>query len=589
VQISHSSWVKIFTGISQVGFMENIKTATPARNCPFIRSSEDTTTFFTYPNAVNFCYHCKDPSSPSFEHQGSYCLSESFESCPVYVNDANRLFPLEIRLQDKKPYKLTLRPSIFYISIVLIIMIIVAVFAITNFKSSLFPAATPNTNPLSAELVQARLKIKHIVVIMQENRSFDHYFGTYPGADGYPKQNGHFTVCINDPGTGNCVYPFHDSEDKNYGGPHNQKNFVMDIDGGKMDGFIGQAEGGQAGCQSTDDPACGGTSNTDVMGYHDAREIPNYWAYAQNFVLQDRLFEPNASWSLPQHLFMVSEWSAICSLINEPMSCTNEIQSPQPPPDFNTNTTHLPPNYAWTDLTYLLYKNRVSWKYYIQSGTEPDCADDAANCPPVNQDSKTPGIWNPLPFFTTVKQDNQLQNITDVSDYYKDAKNGSLPAISWITPSGANSEHPTALVSDGQAWTTSLINAAMQGPDWDSTVILFSWDDWGGFYDHVVPPQVDQNGYGLRVPGLLISPYARRGFIDHQVLSHDAYVKLIEDIFLSGRRINPTTDGRPDRRPDVRENMPQLGDLLLDFDFNQAPLLPLILPIHPAPGSASNP
>ena len=186
-----------------------------------------------------------------------------------------------------------------------------------------------------------------------------------------------------------------------------------------------------------------------------------------------------------------------------------------------------------------------------------------------------------------MKEDNQLENITDVTNFYGDAKNGNLPAISWITPSDPNSEHPTALVSDGQAWTTSLINAVMLGPEWSSTVILLSWDDWGGFYDNVVPPHVDQNGYGLRVPGLVISPYAKKGFIDHQVLSHDAYVKFIEDIFLGGQRIDPSTDGRPDPRPDVRENAAQLGDLILDFNFNQQPRAPLVLAIHPTPGPAS--
>jgi phospholipase C len=125
---------------------------------------------------------------------------------------------------------------------------------------------------------------------------------------------------------------------------------------------------------------------------------------------------------------------------------------------------------------------------------------------------------------------------------------------------------------------TALINAIMQSPLWSSTAIFLAWDDWGGFYDHVVPPIVDQNGYGLRVPGLVISPYARQGFIDHQTLSFDAYVKFIEDDFLSGNRIDPHTDGRPDPRPTVRENAPGLGDLSRDFDFNQAPRPPLILP-----------
>jgi len=448
--------------------------------------------------------------------------------------------------------------------------------------------------PAGSDLLSlARARIKHIVVIMQENRSFDSYFGTYPGADGLPARNGQFTVCVNDPKTGVCVYPYHDSANKNLGGPHSASNAAADINGGKMNGFVAQAESGKANCQATYNPDCGGTSTTDVMGYHDAREIPNYWKYAENFVLQDHLFEPNASWSLPQHLFMVSEWSARCSKAGDPMSCINALQSPQNPPDFQTgkkiNPNPVTPDYAWTDLTYLLFKNNVSWKYYVQSGTEPDCEDDEADCPPVHQDARTPGIWNPLPFFDTVKQDDQLQNITDVTNFYKDAHAGTLPAISWITPSGANSEHPPALVSDGQAWTTSLINAIMQGPDWDSTVILLSWDDWGGFYDHVVPPHVDQNGYGLRVPGILISPYARRGFIDHQVLSQDAYVKLMEDIFLGGQRIDPLTDGRPDPRPDVRENLPQLGNLLLDFNFNQPPRPPFVLPVHPAAGPASVP
>jgi phospholipase C len=129
----------------------------------------------------------------------------------------------------------------------------------------------------------------------------------------------------------------------------------------------------------------------------------------------------------------------------------------------------------------------------------------------------------------------------------------------------------------------------MEGPDWDSTAIFLSWDDWGGFYDHVVPPAVDRQGFGLRVPGIVISPYAKQGVIDHQTLSHDAYTKFIEDDFLGGQRLDPATDGRPDPRPDVRETSPILGDLTGDFDFNQTPRVPLILPAHPAPGPASTP
>ncbi len=129
----------------------------------------------------------------------------------------------------------------------------------------------------------------------------------------------------------------------------------------------------------------------------------------------------------------------------------------------------------------------------------------------------------------------------------------------------------------------------MRSPCWGSTAILLSWDDWGGFYDHVVPPHVDQNGYGPRVPGIVISPYAKTGYIDHQQLSHDAYLKFIEDDFLEGSRLNPATDGRPDARPDVREEAPGLGDLANDFDFSQTPRPPLLLPTNPEPGPASKP
>ena len=165
-----------------------------------------------------------------------------------------------------------------------------------------------------------------------------------------------------------------------------------------MSGFIASAGKGKAGCADTHDPSCGGGGGqTDVMGYHDAREIPNYWSYAENFVLQDHMFEPNATWSLPQHLFMVSEWSAKCATAGDPMSYINALQSPANPPDQKGNVGKHPPDYAWTDLTYLLHKDNISWKYYVQTGTEPDCQNDAADCPPVHQDATTPASGTRCP------------------------------------------------------------------------------------------------------------------------------------------------------------------------------------------------
>jgi phospholipase C len=430
-------------------------------------------------------------------------------------------------------------------------------------------------------------KIRHVVVIMQENRSFDSYFGTYPGADGLPRKHGRFTVCVPDPLRGGCRRPFHDPANRNAGGPHDHIDAIRDIAGGGMSGFIARAESGRRMfCRRhVDSPSCSlAPRKPDVMGYHDAREIPNYWAYARHFVLQDHMFQPDTSWSLPAHLFLVSGWSARCAQRGNPMSCVNAPQAPGSPPGEPENVTGATPDYAWTDLTYLLHKQHVSWGYYVFKGGQPDCADAQMLCKAIPQDAKTPGIWNPLPWFDTVKQDRQAENVAPFGDFMAAARAGTLPAVSWLTPAQAVSDHPPALISRGQAYVTGVVNAVMRSPDWSSTAIFLAWDDWGGFYDHVRPPKVDANGYGLRVPALVISPYAKRGYVDHQVLSFDAYLKFIEDDFLHGRRLDPKTDGRPDPRPDVRERAKILGDLRNDFDFSRRPRPPLLLPVHPKPG-----
>ncbi|HWX43874.1 MAG TPA: alkaline phosphatase family protein [Solirubrobacteraceae bacterium] len=428
-----------------------------------------------------------------------------------------------------------------------------------------------------------------MVVIMQENRTFDHYFGTYPGANGIPSG-----VCVPDPLNGGCVAPFHDAADKNYGGPHGASDYVADFNGGLMNGFVGRAESGSKcvgtnpNCSPCTEQGSAASQCIDVMGYHDAREIPNYWAYAQNFVLQDAMFEPSSSWSWPQHLFQVSGWSATCADYTNVATCTSNLNGPPNPDPPYSASNPLP----WTDITYLLHAHGVSWGYYVLKGSEPDCeVDSSVTCTSVPQNYKTPNIWNPLPYFTDVQSDGELGNVQSLSNFYTAVGNTSscgLPHVSWIDPAGQVSEHPTSLVSAGQAYVTSLIDAIGNSRCWESTAIFLSWDDWGGFYDHVVPPQVDANGYGFRVPGLVISPYAKAGYIDHQTLSHDAYLKFIEDDFLGGQRLDPASDGRPDPRPTVRENLVP-GDLINDFDFNQPPRPPLILPTHPAPGPASNP
>jgi phospholipase C len=413
--------------------------------------------------------------------------------------------------------------------------------------------------PPSASLAGIH-KIKHVIVIFQENRSFDSYFGTYPGADGIPAG-----VCVPDPRHHTCVRPYADHADSNQGGPHENAASIADVNGGKMNGFVQQAE-----------KTClpGVPCPTDVMGYHVRSDIPNYWAYARNFVLDDHMFESPHSWSLPSHMYMVSAWSANCPVPSNPMSCTGT--------DMPSNRSPLNPRpFAWTDLTWLMHKDNVSWGYYLDHGARQP-----------GRGSGVPTIWNVLPGFTDVKQDGQESNVQPLTGFYRQAAAGKLPAVSWVVPQPGDSEHPPSLVSTGQAYVTRVINAVMRSSDWNSSAIFLAWDDWGGFYDQVVPPVVDGQGYGIRVPAMVISPYAKRGYIDHQILSSDAYLRFIEDDFLGGARLNPASDGRPDRRPDVREN--RAGNMMADFNFSQPPRPPLILnpcpqtTLVPRPGPGCN-
>jgi phospholipase C len=232
-------------------------------------------------------------------------------------------------------------------------------------------------------------------------------------------------------------------------------------------------------------------------------------------------------------------------------------------------------------MTYLLYKHHVSWGDFITPGGAPDCETGSGGCQPTHVSTGTFNIWNPLVGFATVRQDHQLGNIQTTQQFLTLARKGRLPSVSWVQPDQSHSDHPPADLRTGQAFVANAINTVERGPDWRSTAIFLAWDDWGGFYDHVAPPTVGGYLYGFRVPALVISPYARHGFIDHQVMSFDAYNKFIEDDFLNGQRLNPRTDGRPDPRPNVRENLPSTGDLARDFDFSQRPRQPLLSPLFP--------
>ncbi len=188
---------------------------------------------------------------------------------------------------------------------------------------------------VAANLAVAKTKIQHVVIINQENRSFDHYFGTFPGADGIPMDDaGVPSVCVVDPKTKHCVKPYHDTNATNAGGPHSATSFTDCVgDGGMRRLHRGPRRttvpASRHLCDAGDiDPNCQYGTTTDVMGYHTDGEIPNYWGYARNFVLQDHMFEPVASYSLPDHLYMVSGWAASCTPANDPLNCVSNLDNP---------------------------------------------------------------------------------------------------------------------------------------------------------------------------------------------------------------------------------------------------------------------
>jgi phospholipase C len=406
------------------------------------------------------------------------------------------------------------------------------------------PTATASTNPVGLK------KIQHFIFIMQENRSFDSYFGTFPGADGIPDG-----VSFVDPHDGTIVAPYHDSGLINRGGPHDWDNALASIDDGKMDGFLAQSYTAINPNGILFDPAVAeGRDPKDVMGYHDYREIPNYWNYARLYVLQDRMFESVASYSLPAHLYMLAAQSG--GYVNG-MAQTR------------------PSTYNFPEITELLTGGKIDWKYYVTSGTLPDTEDAhvVGSDSQEEQDPQKYTLWNPLPAFPAVWQDPaQRGRMQGTSQFYLDAEAGRLPQVSWIIPSGAVSEHPPSSIRKGEEYVTGLINSVMKGPQWDSTAVFLSWDDWGGFYDHVPPPRIDEYGLGIRVPGLVISPFAKQNYIDHKTYSFESWLKIVEERF----DVHPMT---------ARDK--EAADMLDAFDFSQAPRPPVVLntngSIYPQP------
>jgi phospholipase C len=381
-------------------------------------------------------------------------------------------------------------------------------------------------------------RVKHIIWIIQENRSFDNYFGTYPGVDGIPP--GTCSPVL--PGATRCITPFHmPAKMPPCDLAHRWVIAHAAYDHGAMDGFV-WAEG-----------------SPYTMAYYDQRDIPNYWAYARQYTLCDRFFSSLMGASLPNHLYTVAAQSG--GAINNLFSL-KEIEE----------ELDSPGGYSFATMVNLFTKANISWKYYVETqrvnsvGKKRDYL--------AQPDPKHYSLWNPLPGFKAIRENPaNMSHLVSLNEYFNDLAKGNLAEVSWIVPMGIDSEHPPAYPETGMWYVTRLLNALMQSPYWKDSVVFVTWDDYGGFFDHVPPPLVDAYGYGPRVPTLVISPFAKPGYISHRTYDFTSMLKFIEVRYGLGHLT--ARDHKADPMFDC-------------FDFEQAPNpAHVISPVPPNPPAAA--
>jgi phospholipase C len=376
-------------------------------------------------------------------------------------------------------------------------------------------------------------KISHIIFLVKENRTFDHYFGTFPGADG---------ATTGKISTGAVIPLRHAPDMVPHDIDHSYQAAVEAINGGAMDQF---------------NLIIGGDVKGDYLSYtqYYEKDIPNYFAYARNFVLGDAFFSSLTGPSFPNHLYTVGAQSG--TAINNPNTprwgCDAEAQSRVQVKDEDGDLGSVYPCFNFDTLADRLEERGLGWKYYAPSQDQSGY------------------IWSALDAIKHIRLTSLwTKHVVPTERFVQDAKNGTLPEVSWLVTSVAQSEHPPASVCMGENWTVEQLNALMQGPEWDSTAVFLTWDDFGGFYDHVAPPVVDKFGLGPRVPLLIISPWVKRGHITHERLEFSSVLKFIEQRF----DLAPLT-ARDAEAADLAEN----------FDFYQRPLDPLILDTRQCPGA----
>jgi phospholipase C len=388
--------------------------------------------------------------------------------------------------------------------------------------------------------------IKHVVIVVQENRSFDNFFRGFPGADSAESGTMHdgMRVALRPtPLTGTDLY-------------HDWSEAIESWDHGKMDGF------------DLDHFVTGQVSGTGPYAYVVKKDIVPYWSMASQYVLADHMFPTMFGPSFTGHLTLIAgttDLSPTSAEVNGPNNTPWGCDAPSGTitnvlsPQRAVGSGPFPCFTAFRTMADSLDAAHVSWRYYA---------------PPVSSRGGG-GNWSSFDAIRNVRYGSDWRNVVSPQTrFLLDAKNGNLAAVSWVIPDAQDSDHVGPHATGGPSWVASIVNAVGTGPNWKTTAIVVVWDDWGGWYDHVPPPQLDFRGLGIRVPCIIVSPYAKPHHVSHTVYEFGSILRFVEQTF-GLPPLGATSQGYTDTRAH------SLSD---SFDFRQKPRT--FTPI-PAPLGAS--
>jgi phospholipase C len=392
------------------------------------------------------------------------------------------------------------------------------------------PTASASPEPGAAvdpSSLPTRWPIKHVVFVIKENRTYDHLFGRFPGGRGV-------TFGLDD----GRRRPLRPGTDHRLPGdlPHCYRCALEAWNRGRMDGFNQGPLGDWAYTQLS------------------REQLPNYWRWAEEYVLFDHFFASVHGPSFPNHLYTIAAQSG--GAVDNPLrrgffsfsfGCDAPEEELVEVVDSEGMVEFVPPCFDFTTEGDLLRRAGIPWAYYAA------------------EEEQRGYIWSAYSSIRRYREhpERWQRYMHPVDRVVEDIENHGLPSVTWITPRFELSEHPEYSFCHGENWSTQVIDAIMRSPIWDETAIFLTWDDYGGFYDHVRPPQVDGFGFGIRVPMIVLSPYAKRGVVSHELGEFSSVLRFIEDNWGLSKLTHRDRRATP---------------MLSAFDFTQEPREPVPLP-----------